>query len=70
VSDLDDDLRASADAIAGDAERLAAIETEKAALGSGDPRIVPLSREARRIAEALVPKTSAELDIATEANPG
>jgi len=37
MSDAEDDLRATADSIAADAERLAAIEKEKRALGRAIP---------------------------------
>ena len=64
---LDDDLRATADDIAADATRLAAIEEEKAGLDAADPRMVALSIEGERLARRLAPKTKAELDLATEA---
>jgi hypothetical protein len=64
---LDDDLRATADDIAADATRLAAIEEEKAGLDAADPRMVELSIEGERLARRLAPKTKAELDLATEA---
>jgi hypothetical protein len=67
MSNRDDDLRATADDIAADAARLAAIEEEKAGLDAGDPRMVELSIESERLARRLVPKTNAELDLATEA---
>jgi hypothetical protein len=66
MSELHEDLRATADAIAGDAERLAAIEEEKAELADDDPKFVALSLEAQRIARSLVPKTTAELELATD----
>jgi hypothetical protein len=64
---LDDDLRATADDIAADATRLAAIEEEKAGLDATDPRMLALSIEGERLARRLAPKTKAELDLATEA---
>jgi hypothetical protein len=67
VPTLDDDLRATADDIAADATRLAAIEEEKAGLDAADPRMVALSIEGERLARRLAPKTKAELDLATEA---
>jgi hypothetical protein len=66
MSELHEDLRATAESIAGDAERLAAIEEKKTALEDDDPKLVPLSREAQRIARDLVPKTAAELELATD----
>jgi hypothetical protein len=69
MPDLEDDLRATADDIAVDAARLAAIEEEKLGLDSEDPRVVALSAESNRLALKLVPKTEAELDLAIEAQP-
>lgn len=67
MSELDDDLRATADSIATDAERLAAIEEEKRVLEPDDPRMTELSAEGERLAEGLVPKTNAETQLAKEA---
>jgi hypothetical protein len=67
MSDLHDDLRATADSIAADAERLAAIEIEKEGLDANDPRMVELSAESQQLARRLIPKTTAELELATEA---
>ena len=60
MDDLDEDIRATAQSIEADADRLAAIEDEKKALGSDDPRLLELSREAELISKRLVPKTVAE----------
>ena len=67
MSDLDSDLRATAEDIAADAARLTEIENEKARLGTDDPRLVELSAEGEAIARRLVPKTVAERELATEA---
>jgi hypothetical protein len=67
VSDLENDLRATAEDIAADAARLTAIEDEKTRLGSDDPRLVELSAEGEAIARRLVPKTVAERELADEA---
>jgi hypothetical protein len=67
MSELDDDLRATADSIATDAERLAAIEEEKRVLAADDPRMIELSAESERLAGGLVPKTNAETQLAKEA---
>ena len=67
MSDVDNDLRATAEDIAADAARLAAIEEEKARLGTDDPRLLELSAEGEEIARRLVPKTSAESELAGEA---
>jgi len=57
---LEDDIRATAQSIETDADRLAAIEDEKKGLTSDDPRLLQLSREAEVISKRLVPKTIAE----------
>jgi hypothetical protein len=67
VSELENDLRATAEDIAADAARLTAIEDEKARLGTDDPRLLELSAESEAIARRLVPKTAAERELATEA---
>lgn len=67
MSELEDDLHATSDSIAADAERLAAIEEEKAVLEADDPRMMELSAESDRLARGLVPKTSAEIELAREA---
>ena len=67
MSELENDLRATAEDIAADAARLAAIEDEKASLGSDDPRLLELSAESEAIARRLVPKTAAESELAAEA---
>ena len=67
VSELENDLRATAEDIAADAARLVAIEDEKTRLGSDDPRLAELSAEGEAIARRLVPKTAAESELAAEA---
>jgi hypothetical protein len=67
MSDLDDDLHVTADAIGADAARIQAIEQEKSTLDADEPKTVELSVESDRIARAMVTKTEIELDIANEA---
>jgi hypothetical protein len=67
MAELDDDLHATTESIAADAERLVAIEEEKRALEPGDPRMIELSTESERLARGLVPKTGAETQLAKEA---
>lgn len=63
MSELEHDLRATADDIADDATRLTRIEHEKAALETDDPRLVELSAESERLARRIVPKTAAESEL-------
>ena len=67
MSDLENDLRATAEDIAADAARLTEIENEKTRLGADDPRLVELSAESQAIARRLVPKTAAERELAEDA---
>lgn len=63
MSELEYDLRATADDIAEDATRLTRIEHEKASLEADDPRLVELSAESERLARRMVPKTAAESEL-------
>ena len=66
MDDLEEDIRATAQSIETDADRLAAIEDEKKTLPPGDPRLLELSREAEVIARGLVPKTVVERALVAE----
>jgi hypothetical protein len=63
VSDLEGDLRATAEDIAADATRLKEIEETKADLDPTDPRLRKLSDEGERLARRMVPKTVAEREL-------
>ena len=67
MDDAEEDLRATADVIARDAKRLAAIEAEKATLDISDPRMAELSAQAEAISRDLVPKTAAERELTSDA---
>jgi hypothetical protein len=66
MDDLEEDVRATAQSIEEDADRLAAIEDEKKGLTVGDPRLLELSREAEVISKRLVPMTVAERALVAE----
>jgi hypothetical protein len=66
MDDLDADIRATAQSIEADANRLAAIEEEKQTLPANDAKLPELSREAEEIARQLVPKTVAERALVSE----
>jgi hypothetical protein len=66
VTDAGDDLRATSEDVAADAERLRQIEERKQALPADDPELIELSVEAERIARGLVPKTVAQKELAAE----
>jgi hypothetical protein len=66
VSDATEDLRATADDLAADAERLRRIEERKAALDPSDPALLALSAEAERLSKTIASKATAQHDLARE----
>lgn len=62
-SDLEVDLKATAEDIAADAAQIQALEEEKADLDPADPRVQELSEKSERLARQLVPKTVAEREL-------
>ncbi|MCY7417626.1 MAG: hypothetical protein LH650_03865 [Chloroflexi bacterium] len=67
MSELGDDLKATAQAIIKDADRIGDIEDAKLGLDAADPLVLTLAREAETIAEDLFLKAAVEREIATEA---
>ena len=65
-SDIEGDLRATAEDIAADAAQIKAIEDEKATLDPEDPRAQELSAKGEHLARQLVPKTVAEREISDD----
>jgi hypothetical protein len=63
MSDLDDDIKATSEDLTADAERLQAIEAEKATLPPDDPRLAELAVEAEAIARRMGPKATAEREM-------
>ena len=70
MSELESDLRATAEDISADAAKLTRIEDEKAGLDADDPRMAELSAESEQLARRIVPKTVAERELADLANDG
>jgi hypothetical protein len=66
VTEAREDLRATSEAIAADADRLVEIEKQKLGLEDDDPQLLVLSTEAERIVRALAPKAAAERELAEE----
>ncbi|MBX3032136.1 MAG: hypothetical protein KF809_18475 [Chloroflexi bacterium] len=64
MSDVDDDLKATAEAAAEDARRLMELEQEKAQLPADDPRVRELSDEARALGDRLAQVTDIEHQLA------
>lgn len=68
--DARDDLRATADAAARAAERLAEIERRKLSLDPHDPELQRLTDEASDLSRVLTVATQAEVEIAQELGRG
>ena len=62
-SELEGDLKATAEDIAADAAQIKALEEEKTELDPEDPRVQELSAKSERLARQLVAKTVAEREI-------
>lgn len=62
-----EDLRATSESIAADAERLVAVEERKQVLPADHPEVQALSAEAERLARQILPKTVAERELAADA---
>ena len=67
LSEVEQDLRATAEDIFVDAGELKAIENVKTTLPLDDPRLVGLAKKAEELGEKIAAKTSAELALAKEA---
>jgi hypothetical protein len=70
MSELQEDLRSTAETMSAEAERLRDIEALKATLEPDDARLLTLAEEAERIAEGLSAMAGIEKDLATEAVEG
>jgi len=69
LTELESDIRATADSVAADAERLQAIEETKASLSVGDPRLAELSLEAETLTAKMARKARVESALVREAQP-
>ncbi|HET9521192.1 MAG TPA: hypothetical protein VFO73_09125 [Candidatus Limnocylindrales bacterium] len=63
MPDPREDLRATADSIIDDADRLRALEVEKKALDPADPRVDQLSEQVERVVDRLEDKTAIEREL-------
>jgi outer membrane murein-binding lipoprotein Lpp len=68
--DLENDIQATAEDIAADADVLQALEAEKAKIDPADPRAMDLAARAERLARDIVSKTVAERELVAEAAEG
>jgi|GEM_PF-1466663 len=67
MSELDDDLKATAQSIIRDAERISEIEQVKLGMDAADPQVERLAREAETVAADLLQKAAVEHDLAIDA---
>lgn len=65
-----EDLRATAEDVAADAERLNDLEQRKLELDPADPEVRELSAEGERIVRGLKPKVEAERALAEKVGGG
>jgi hypothetical protein len=64
MTKLRDDLRATAEDLAADADRVGAIEREKKTLPPGDPKAIELARESERMTAEMAEKAKVETALA------
>jgi hypothetical protein len=70
MSDAEEDLRTTSDAILAETDKLEKLERRKRAMGPEDAERVPMSAEIARIGERLERATMAESELAREAAEG
>ena len=68
--DLENDIQATAEDVAADADALRAIETEKAKVDPADPRAQELAARAVELARGIATKTVVEHELVIEAGQG
>ena len=67
MTDLDDDLKATAQSTIAEAEHITDIEQEKLALDPADGRVVALADAAEAVAVRLLQQAGIERDLARQA---
>lgn len=67
MSETEDDLRAVAESLAADAERLKTVEETKAALPIGDPELAELTKESAEIIDEISAKGAHQEALVEEA---
>ena len=68
MNEIQDDIKATASAIAQDAATIGAIEAEKSTLDAEDPKVDDLSLKAEVVATRLLHETRIERELAAEAD--
>ena len=67
MPEMDDDIRAVAESIAADAERLKALEEAKVWAPPGDPKLRSLADQARLVVEDIAAETEEQTLLVDEA---
>ena len=67
MSELEDDVRVTAESIAADAERLKQVEQAKTELPISDPALRDLAAEAEQLIETLADKAGVQSALVDEA---
>jgi hypothetical protein len=67
MSEIEDDIHATAESLAAESDRLEAIEKEKADLAAHDPRRLVLAAEAEEITLKMAAKAKIERALTMEA---
>jgi hypothetical protein len=70
MSDVEEDLQTTSDAILAETDKLKALETRKRTLGADDDERVALSDEIARIGQRVEKATIAESELARQAVDG
>lgn len=70
MSELEDDLQATSDALLDDLERMRTLEVEKRALDPLDPRVAALSLEIEELSRRTQVTSTAEREIVEEIQSG
>jgi hypothetical protein len=66
VSETEDDLRATSDAIVTDIRRLAVLEEEKRPIDPADPALIGVSERVAEVARRLDRESAAERELSVE----
>jgi hypothetical protein len=67
LSEIEEDIRSTAEDVFADAAELKSIEKVKATLPADDPRLLGLAKKADELGEKIAAKTAAELQLAKDA---
>ena len=66
MGEADDDLRATAESLQDDADRLKDLEASKERLDPSDPQVLELAHEAKELARTIADKANIEVALAEE----